>query len=119
MIKNGWKSIEHCIENGSQIAVWKSKFDVWGGSGYFGRLHGVRQENTENNEMDNQKLLKIDRKLHICSIFKNIIIIIYTSAQKTPNVKTSSFSNFQFTDKNLNREPTKNKPKIYSKIERS
>ena len=49
---------------------------------------------------------------------KNIIIIIYTSAQKTPNVKTSSFSNFQFTDKNLNREPTKNKPKIYSKFKK-
>ena len=60
MSNNDLIPIEHCIENRSQIAVWKSKLDVWGGSGYFGRLHGVRQENIENNEMDDQKRLKID-----------------------------------------------------------
>ena len=60
MSNNDLTPIEHCIENGSQIAVWRSKFDVWGVSGYFGRLHGVRQENTENNEMDDQKRLKIE-----------------------------------------------------------
>ena len=57
---NDLTPIEHCIENGSQIAVLSSKFEVWRGSGYFGRLHGVRQENTENNEMDDQKRLNID-----------------------------------------------------------
>ena len=60
MSNNDLTTIEHCIENGSQMAVWRSKCEVWRGSGYFGRLHGVRQENTENNEMDDQKRLKID-----------------------------------------------------------
>ena len=59
MSNNDLTPIEHCIENGSQIAVRRFKFDA-GGSGYFGRLHGVRQENTENNEMDDQKRLKTD-----------------------------------------------------------
>ena len=60
MSNNDLTTIEHCIGNGSQTVVLRSKFEVWKGSGYFGRLHGVRQENTENNEMDDQKRLKND-----------------------------------------------------------